>query len=175
MPFIEIHAERLDLVPFAEGFIGPEYLSWLNDPRVVRFSNQRFLVHTAESSLAYLRSFEGTENLFLALRERSLRRVVGTMTAYVNPRHGTADLGILIGDPSSWGRGYGLEAWSTLQNFLLSAGGLRKVTGGTLRGNVGMLRIFERSGMQLEGVRVGQEIVESQPMDALLYARFRSS
>ena len=59
--------------------------------------------------------------------------------------------------------------------YLFNVCKLRKVTGGTLASNVGMVRIMERSGMVLEAVRKEQELVAGVPQDALYYARFRAA
>lgn len=169
----ELTGARTILTPFAESDITEEYLGWLRDSEVVRFSNQRLRQHDSTSCLKYLRSFDGTENMFLAVRARGGGKVVGTITAYVSPTHGTADLGILLGDQAYWGRGLGLDAWMTLMSFLFEKRGLRKVTGGTVRCNVGMVKIMERSGMHLEAVRVRQEIIEGEAQDILYFAKFR--
>jgi len=168
-------AGRLTLLqPFSEADISEEYLGWLGDPEVVRFSNQRFHTHTRQTALAYLRSFVGTNNLFLGIRLAESRRLIGTMTAYRSLHHLTADMGILIGDRSCWGKGVGLDAWHRLMDYLLVVCKMRKVTGGTLRCNVGMVRIMERSGMILEAVRAQQELVDQVPQDVLHFAKFRS-
>jgi [ribosomal protein S5]-alanine N-acetyltransferase len=169
-----ITTPRLQLVPFAAACICPEYLGWLNDPVVTRFSNQRFRRHTVDSAREYLDSFRGTSNRFIAIRVGADGRMIGTMTVYLAAQHGTADLGLLIGDRAVWGRGYGLEAWSGLMSQLLGEG-LRKITAGTVRPNVGMQRIMERSGMRLEAVRARQELVEGEEVDVLYYARFRDA
>lgn len=148
------------------------YVDWLNDREVTRFSNQRFREHSRNSSLDYLRSFDGGPNLFLSVKTLADKRPIGTMTAYISVPHGTADIGIMIGERSSWGRGYGLEAWNILLQWLLEQPTLRKATAGTLACNKGMLRIMERSGMSPDGVRRAQEIVEGEPQDILYYARF---
>lgn len=163
------------LRPFRADDISTDYLGWLTDPEVVRFSNQRFRTHTRESALAYLNSFAGSGNLFLGIRLAETQRLVGTITAYRSQPHQTADMGLLIGDRSCWGKGIGLDAWSTLLDYLLNVCRLRKLTGGTLRCNVGMVRIMERSGMHLEAVRAQQELVDQVPQDALYYAKFRSA
>jgi ribosomal-protein-alanine N-acetyltransferase len=168
-------ARRLVLEPFSEAAIGPEYLAWLNDAQVMRFSNQRFRRHTEESARSYLASFSGSDNLLLAIRLAEGGRMIGTMTAYVAVPHGTADMGLMIGERGSWGRGYGLEAWSRLLTHLLGERGLRKVTAGTVRANVGMRIIMERSGMQLEAVRPRQEIIDGAEEDVLHFARYRDS
>jgi RimJ/RimL family protein N-acetyltransferase len=163
---------RLSLRPFQPEDITEAYLGWLNDPYVTRFSNQRFRQHTAESSAAYLKSFAGKTNSFLLIEQRSDGRPIGTITVYRNPQHGTADIGLMVGDRQCWGQGYGREAWQTVLDTLLRAPGIRKVTGGTARPNRAMVRIMEQSGMQLEAVRARQEIIEGQPVDLLYYARF---
>jgi len=170
---LRIEGERVWLQPFTEADVTPAYLNWLNDPVITRFSNQRFAQHTRESGLAYLRSFDGSPNFFFSVRRREDGTALGTMTAYVAKHHGTADMGILIGERSAWGQGYGLDAWSSLLHWLLTERGLRKVTAGTLDCNAPMLRLTEKSGMHVEGVRRRQEIVEGVEHDILYFARYR--
>lgn len=159
---------------FGAGDIGEDYLSWLNDPEVVRYSNQRFVRHDGDSARAYLASFDRTDSLLLAIRSAAEGALIGTMTAYRSRQHGTADMGIMIGDRAVWGRGHGEHAWSGLMEWLLQPGGTRKVTAGTLACNRAMIRLMEKSGMTLEGVRKDQEIVAGQAEDIVLYARFAS-
>lgn len=171
-PSVSLSSRRLRLEPFDESCVSAEYLSWMNDPEIVRFSNQRFRTHTSQSAQAYIASFAGSPNLLLAIRLADSRRLIGTMTAYVAEPHGTADMGLLIGDRTNWGQGYGLEAWTALMSHLFETRRLRKITAGTLRKNVGMVVIMERSGMHLEAVRSRQEIVEGVEEDVLYFARF---
>lgn len=167
--------EKTRLVRFDSTDITDRYLNWLNDPTIVRFSNQRFKRHSIESSRAYLASFEDTDNLFLSIRRITGGDSIGTLTVYAAMPHGTADIGILIGAAQEWGCGYGLDAWKTASDWLIAQCCMRKVTGGTLSCNEGMRKIFERSGMHLEGTRRAQELVEGIPMDTLYYARFRNA
>lgn len=164
-------AAKVRLRPFTAEDINGAYLGWLNDPETMRWSNQRFSRHDRDSCAAYLESFTGTSNLFLSVRGLGEDRAIGTVTAYRNRNHSTADMGILIGDRSVWGRGYGQDAWNALLEWLL-ADGVRKVTCGTLSLNKPMIRIAERSGMSPDGVRRAQELVDAQPVDILHFARF---
>ncbi len=170
-----IEGTQVVLRPFVESDITPAYLGWLNDPVTTRYSNQRFRSHSRATSLRYLASFEGTQNLFLAVRRRADGSPLGTMTAYVAEEHGTADIGILIGERACWGQGYGLDAWQALMRWLLTERGLRKVTAGTLDCNLPMRRLAEHSGMHEEGARRRQEIVDGREHDILLFARFRDA
>jgi ribosomal-protein-alanine N-acetyltransferase len=169
-----LRGRRVVLRPFTADDIDATYLGWLRDPEVVRFSNQRFVSHTRETCQRYLTGFEGSPNLFVSVRlpVSGREHTVGTLTAYRNPHHGTADIGILIGERSVWGQGVGLDAFATLADWLAGNPGLRKLTAGTLSCNVGMIRVAERAGFSLEAVRRGQETVDGLPVDVMLFARF---
>jgi len=168
---LPIESRRLDIVPFTEEHLTPRYVAWLNDPVVVRFSEQRFTTHTSASCRAYLGSFAGTRNLFLAViaREDSLGHI-GTMTAYAD-RHGVVSVGILIGERGVWGKGYGAEAWTAVCRALLE-GGARKVTAGTLAVNAPMRAIMKRAAMVEDGRRRRHCLVDGEEVDVVYAALF---
>jgi len=175
-----LQGPRVRLRPFVAADLTDAYVAWLNDPEVVRYSNQRFVRHTRESCERYFATFSdaaGSANLFVSLRvakpdaSEGGEIAVGTLTAYRSLPHGTADIGILLGERAVWGQGIGLEAWQLLTDWLLGTPGLRKVTAGTLACNRSMLAVAERSGMQREGVRRAQELVDGVPTDIVHFAR----
>ena len=170
-----LQGARVRLRPFTAADITEAYIGWLNDPEAVCFSNQRFVRHTRASCERYLAGFAGSANLFVSLRVAGAdgaEERVGTLTAYRSLQHGTADVGILLGERTVWGQGLGLEAWRLFTDWLLGTPGLRKVTAGTLASNRSMLAVAELSGMQREGVRCGQELVDGVATDIVHFARF---
>ena len=52
------------LESFQESDISDDYISWLNDKKIVRYSNQRFITHNWETSKNFLDSFENSPNYF---------------------------------------------------------------------------------------------------------------
>ena len=170
---VSIVGEKVILRRFAASDIADNYLEWLNDPILMRFSNQRFLCHDRQSSLRYLQSFDDSPNFFLCVLDQAGHRMIGTMTAYLAQQHGTADIGIMIGDKTAKGSGYGFDAWRTLMSWLLDMQGIRKVTAGTLACNAQMLKLIKGSGMQPDGIRRHQEIIDGMPQDIAYFARFR--
>lgn len=162
---------KIYLTLFQSEDISSEYISWLNDPEVTQYSNQRFINHSSESSNIYLKSFAGTPNLFLAIKDLSSKEMIGTMTAYISEHHKTVDIGILLGNKNYWGQGIGFDAWSTLINWTTNQN-YRKVTAGAVAVNKTMIALMERSGMQFEGLKVDQEIINGSPSDILFYGKF---
>lgn len=169
-----LQTDRLRIVPFTERHLTDRYVGWLNDPEVVRYSDQRFTEHTLESCHEYWRSFEDTPNHFWAVEAPDEDQpYIGTMTAYVDIHHRVADVGILIGDRDVWGKGYGSEAFGTVARHLLLETDVRKVTAGTVEVNEGMLGIMEKVGMEEDGRRRRQAVVDGTEVDVVHGALFR--
>jgi RimJ/RimL family protein N-acetyltransferase len=168
---LELTGDVVSLKPFDQTNLTPEYLGWLRDPELMKYSNQRFREHDLTSCQRYLDSFRESGNQFFAIYFQGL--FAGTMTAYLTKVHKTADMGLMIGAQCR-GKGLGRDAWKTLMEHLLQTG-TRKVTGGTLRCNRVMVRIMESSGMQADGVRTAHELVDGVPHDILHFARFQSA
>ncbi len=172
---LPLRGKKVDLHPFGGNDITDTYIGWLNDPVVTQFSNQRFIKHDRDSCMRYLARFENTSNLFLSVRNHENGQSIGTMTVYFSPHHGTADVGILIGERAVWGIGYGQDAWSAVVDWLSCHDAVRKVTAGTLACNKSMIALMERSGMELEAVRRDQEVLAGKPVDLLYYAKWHAA
>ncbi len=168
-----LRAEHLDLRPFSDAFLTARYVGWLNDRATTRYSEQRHRAHDLASCRAYMESFATSAHLFWAIvaHDPGLGHI-GNMTATIDPMNKTADLAILIGEASARGKGYGLEAWQTACRYLLSDGGMRKVTAGTMASNLPMLGIMRASGMIEEGRRKRQFLHEGQETDLVFAALF---
>jgi ribosomal-protein-alanine N-acetyltransferase len=164
--------DRVLVRPFTGGDISEAYIGWLRDPEVVRFSSQRLHVHTLQSCQDYLASFTDSSNHFLAICDQKTGSMLGTLTVYCSVPHGTADIGIMIGERNVWGKGIGAEAFCLVLSALKASGAIRKVTAGTLAVNQGMVRIMEKAGMRHEATRRAQELLEGAPVDVVYYATF---
>jgi len=78
----------------------------------------------------------------------------------------------MLGDKSTWGKGYGWDAWNTQLPWLSQLPFIRKITAGTMRANSSMMSLLKRSGMTLEAVRFGQELLDGKPQDIVYYCFF---
>ena len=169
-----IETERLVVEPFNEKYLTERYVAWLNDPKVVRFSEQRFKKHTLQSCRTYMQSFEGTPNYFWAFITRDQRSEhIGNVNAYIDTQNQVGDIGILIGAKNYWGKGYGLEVFEAVTDYLFRENHVRKVTAGTVIANTGMIRIMERAGMKEDGRRIRHVVFDGQEFDVIHAALFR--
>jgi RimJ/RimL family protein N-acetyltransferase len=168
-----IRSSVIELTLFNKDDITPNYLSWLNDRELMQFSGQSRMLHTFQTSLDYLNSFKDSPHYFWAIRSVELSKTIGTMTAYVDSANQTADIGILIGESSARGCGFGKHAWGVAMDYLLRSTAIRKVTGGTVASNAAMVKVFLHWNMTLEGVRREQQLVGGTAVDVLEFGTMR--
>ncbi|MCX5815848.1 MAG: GNAT family N-acetyltransferase [Proteobacteria bacterium] len=171
-----IKTPRLRIIPFSKEYLTPRYTGWLNDPEVMRYSEQRHKSHTLESCRQYWQSFADTPHYFWAVTaiDPNIGHI-GNINAYVDEKNSLADIGIMIGEKTAWRKGYGLEAWQAVCSYLLDDVGIRKVTAGTMAANKSMLRIMEKSGMVADGRRIRHYIFNAAEVDVIHAALFKTS
>lgn len=171
----ELKSERLRIVPFSERHLHERYVTWLNDPDLMRFSEQRHKVHTLDSCRAYWCSFLGTPHYFWAIEEvvDGLGHI-GNINAYVDISNQIADLGIVIGEATARGRGYGVEAWRTTCSYFFEQARMRKISAGTMATNGAMLRLMRTAGMVEDGIRRKHYLCEGKETDVVHMAMFDS-
>jgi len=141
-------------------------VSWLNDKEVVRYSEQRHKHHTLETQQQYI---QDGPDVFREIHAGD--RFIGTISAYIDKPNGVADVGILIGDKSVWGKGYGTEAWIAFCDSLFS-NKIRKIEAGAMSINSRMIGIFRKSGMHFEAFRENHFLHEGEPVHMVMWGKF---
>ena len=143
---------------------------WLNDPEIVRYSEQRHKKHNLETQKSYLGHFVSSGNKFGEVYLDV--KLIGTVTAYIDKPNSVANVGILIGEKSIWGQGYGHEAWRGFCNYLLD-NGARKIEAGMMGINFGMIHICRKYGMQQEGRLTDHFWIKDQLVDLVMFGKTR--
>lgn len=166
---LPIETDRTKIMLFEKEDINKEYIGWLNNKDLMRYSNQRFITHTQQSSLAYMNSFIDTSSVFAKVIEKDSSLLVGTLTCYFDENHKVADIGLLIGRQGS---GFGSEVFNRITKVLKQTKNVRKITSGALINNVAMIRIIENAGLTLECIKPRQEIYKNEETDVHYYAHY---
>ena len=170
-PDLLLTTNQLRILPFNKGHLNTDYISWLNDPVLMKFSEQRHKKHSIESCYTYIKSFDNTVNYFLAL-ENHKGALLGTMTLYQDLNNQLVDMGIMIGSTELRGKGLGQEAWTALSEWVINKLKPRKLTAGCMISNIAMIHIMERSGMQPDGTRKKHYILDGHEEDIIYMAKF---
>ena len=171
-----LSTERLLLEPFSEKFLTEKYVFWLNDPKVVRYSGQRLMTHSLSSCMDFWQRIANSGNAGWAIVLRAPESEgthIGNITTDFDTLNGVTDIRMLIGETCHWGKGYGLEAFNAVIEYLFNSTDVRKITAGTLSLNLGMQAIMKRAGMKPDGVRIKHCVIEEDAVDVVYGAIFR--
>lgn len=157
--------------PFEAEHLTARYVAWLNDPEVVRYSEQRHRHHTLESCGEYFAAQRESADYFLAIETDALGHV-GNLGVSVDRHNHLADMAIVLGERSVWGQRVATRAWSLVLRQLLDQFGFRKVTAGTMATNTAMLRLMDRTGMTVECIRPRHFLWEGKEVDMVQAAAY---
>ncbi len=127
---------------------------WTND-LAARRNIGAPLPQTLEQRIArYERDATGEDGVDFAVYERATWRAIGTVGLFhLDYRNGSADFGILIGEPDARGKGYGTEATQLMLDYAFTALGLRNVGLTVAEWNVAGQRAYARAGFKEFGRR----------------------
>lgn len=148
------------------------YLRWLNNETVVKFSEQRHKTHTHETQYEYLSWFVDSEDYFWEIQRTGVP--IGSISVYRVLPNRVANIGIMIGMPNLWGNGYAAEAMDAVCNFLFDEG-CRKIEGGCMACNNGMIKVFEKVGFRYEATIGGHFLLDGKPEDEVRYGKYNQA
>ena len=169
---LKIEGNRIRLVSFTEKHLhDSHYLSWLHDYDVIKYLNlPSYLAHKVsfDEVKAYVESALRSDNLLFLAMETSEGKFIGTFKIGPIDWHAkNVNLGVLIGDRASWGKGICTEAFEMAIKFCFEELEMHKIVGGCMEPNSGMRRVFEKFGFVVEGRFREQDFLEGKWCDHL--------
>ncbi len=163
----DLETPRLVLTCLSESDADEAYRGWLADPEVNRYLESRFSEPTIESVRMFVRDVrESTHSyLFGMVVKETGRRCGNIKLGPVSSAHSTGVIGLMIGDRTAWGKGYGSEAIRAVTDWAFESLGLAKLTAGSYQVNGGSVGAFLKCGYEIEGVQRSQVLLDTGDRD----------
>jgi len=130
------------------------YVSWLNDPDVNAFLECRHSRHTLESTRDFVvaaGSPDSDQRLYGIYLRANTKHIGNIKLGPINSIHKHGTVGLLIGDPAEWGKGYGSRAIMLLTDYALNQLNLVSLNAGCYSENIGSYKSFLKAGWKLAG------------------------
>lgn len=149
----------------------PKVIEWLEGPRLKKYQQKDLEDYFNNFSRAYN---ESEEFKLIAIRYHGKHIGNITISEWSN-LHKSATLGIVIGDPSCWGRGIAKRVLTKLCTYLMSQDGgeLIRLEAGAFVDNRGSVKAFQQAGFVQEGIFKKARCFNGQYFDLIWMAIVR--
>jgi ribosomal-protein-alanine N-acetyltransferase len=130
-------------------------VAWINDPEVTQYLAFGDFPMTKVGERAWFdeRSKVNEKDIALAIETLDGTHIGFSGIFAVSWRDGTATTGTMIGDRSTWGKGYGTDAAITRNRYAFDVLGLRMLYSEVFEGNDRSYRMLAKAGYQECGRR----------------------
>ncbi|MBI9074761.1 MAG: GNAT family N-acetyltransferase [Desulfatibacillum sp.] len=165
-----IKGDRIYLREVRESDVNDNYYRWMNDPGITKYLEVRYVPHSVEQILSYVRSLDGNRNeIFLAICDPENNLHIGNIKlGPINWIHGFGDISLIIGETGYWGKGIATEAISLISAYAFNILNLNKVRAGCYADNKGSEKAFIKAGFSREGVLKNQWRMDCKFQDEIL-------
>ena len=154
--------------------VDQSYVDWLNNPTVNQYLEARFgAPYTLESVRKYVvQTSKDPSTHFFAIFLKENERYIGNVKiGPINDHHHYADIGIMIGDRSSWGKGCATEAIRLAANFAFKKLKVHKLIAGVYSNNIASIKAFTKAGFVTEGCLVKKYLSNNKYVDHVLLGK----
>lgn len=169
----KLKGERVRLRPLRDEDVAP-LTAWINDADVRHWLHHSDREDATEEAFreVYMARDNALQAVF-AIEDETGRRAGVTRLIDIDRTHGRAELAIIIGEQSAWGRGYGTDAIRTLLEYAFEEMGLRRVYLITDADNARGIRCYEKCGFAHEGTLRKHRVRHGEPLDMVVMSVLR--
>ena len=148
-----LKSDKLILKELRSCDITQKYIDWLNDSEVNMYLESKYIDHDKNKVKDFVNNCWNNESEFLfgIFLKEGMKHIGNIRLGPINKHHKRADIGLIIGDKSCWGKGVAKESIFLISQFGFGQLNLAKLTAGCYESNIGSKKAFEKSGYCVEG------------------------
>ena len=126
------------------------WINWLNDKKVNKFSEKKNRIHTLRSQKIYLKNlFRNKSKILFMIRYKN--KNIGTMLiSKISIFKKGCEISYMIGDKSLWNKNIGTHVIELISNYIFNKRNFKKIYAGTRNDNFSSQKILKKNGFKLE-------------------------
>ena len=172
--YLHLRKDKIFLRSLTKDDINSQYLSWMNDPEITRYTASRNRHNNYQSLLAYLGKHDNRTSFQLGIFVGDGELNIGNFSIICDLHNLIGRTNVLIGDKEWWGTGIVLQARALILEFLFLHMGIYKVCGTPLSKNRPAIFNYQKQGFTVEGVERDQVLLgDGSRSDVIHFAMFK--
>ncbi len=150
-----------------------EYLKWMNDYEVTKFTEQRFKKHSLSNIKNFVKKKNKSKNEFLFgifyKKNSALIHIGNIKLGPVDKFHKSAEISYIIGNKKFWKKRIGTLAVSKIILLAKKKFKLKKLIAGCYENNYGSIKILKRNFFKKEATLSSQVVFNSKRINKLIF------
>ena len=162
---------RLEIKPLDGNTISKEYLTWMNDPEVLKFTESRWSIYNKNDLKQFVNNMNSSSNNYLfGIYVIETNKHIGNIKiGNIDSHHKFADLGIIIGVKEEWGKGYATESISLAIKYAFNDLKLHKLVAGSYANNFGSIKALKKVGFKECGTLRDHCVYDETRVDVITF------
>ena len=171
---IQTDDSNLFLKVIKPGDVTDEYVNWLNDYEIVKFTNQKYGEQTRKRVEQFVQEQLLSMNVLLYGIFWSNKHIGNIKLGPIDFNNKVAEISYFIGNKNLWGLGITTKTIKTIVLIAFEELDLEKATAGCYSLNTGSQKVLKNNGFIIEGTRKKQSIFEGERVDSLIFGLMRN-
>lgn len=145
-----------------------DYVGWLNDYEVTKYTEQKNFKHSHSSTLEFVeQKVLSKKDILFGIFFKS-RHIGNIKLGPINWFHSSAEVSFFIGDKNFWGYGIASKCVKSLVNYAVGDLNLKKINAGYYQENLGSAKVFKKCGFSIEGIQAKNILFEGKRISLVL-------
>ncbi len=151
------------------------WCDWSADPDIMDPLNVPVRRASKDELMRYIARFDNDIGYLMGVFTKAMSLYIGFYMIEVNKMHATANVNLVIGDKTYWGKGVVNEVRAALLDEFFERRGVEKAYGTPLARNFPAVFNYKAQGWRLEGVLRGQckSVVDGSRLDQYHFGMLR--
>lgn len=160
--------DNICLKTLSENDVSLDYLNWLNNYEITKFTEQRFLTHTLQSVKSFVNDNYYSQKFLLFGIFFKKEHIGNIKLGPIRLEHLSAEISYIIGEKKFWGRGITSKCVGAVVDFAINKLNLKKINAGYYENNLGSAKVLKKCGFVIEGIRHSDIIFENKRIKSIL-------
>ena len=148
--------------------VSANYVNWLNDYEVMKYTEQKNFNHTSLKVKKFVIEKYKSKHDFLFGIFFNSQHIGNIKLGPINWVHLISEISYFVGEKDFWWKGISSAVVKRVVNFGFNEIGLKKINAGFYEKNIASSKVFKRCGFTLEGIRKKNVIFEGKRLDTIL-------
>ena len=165
---------NIELKELNRKLISVDYINWMNNKRVIKFTEQRFVKNTKKKIIKFVEEKKKSKIQYLFgiySVEKKKVHIGNIKLGPINNIHKYAEISYIIGNLQYQNKGFATQAIKKILVIAKKKYKLKKIIASVYSSNIASRKVLEKNKFKLEGIIKKKFIFNKKRLDQLIFGK----